>query len=616
MPRLMHRGIGLVALVLLAACGGTVANPATPQARLTGGAVAVATLSSAPPTPEPAPEPGLLTRRESPPAGVSEQVALAGAGAVGDCLHGDAQGAEATGWLTGSPTLAPPDEVTLCLFNLAPNQRVDVQLALPDGTIAPAALRTDERGNTMWEWSLLPGAPPGEYQVTAHQGGFQLTKGFTVNPATQPQVAVLPKGGALGTLFSLALAGYQPGESRTFYLYRKEPEYLAYQTTIDVQANENGEAIVPLPTQRDDPPGRYILGSEPGATSYGTEFVVGPTLQTTTAPALDAASILQRHDTPPAGIAAFTPFFNESCSPTDAPAILFRPEVGAARGGNTLVSGESALLCFSGFAPGGTLSYQVTSGGQTWSDEQAVDQDGIARVRWVSKPGQPAGSYAVTATQDARSARGSFSLEAATQPTTWMTAFTYPAGTAIDVYMAGFQPGAAIPLRLYYGGNKYASFDYLSQTSVTADTRGEATYRLQSTPDDATGNYMLATGEQIPDLIGNGGPDDVPFTRFMLAARPIAITPARAPAGTPRVVALAGFEPEQTAKLTIFRQEPGGIYIPITTFQPPIGTDGMIQRDDDLLYTNSTDPPGEYVITAGEPADGASFILEPPEPQP
>ncbi|HEX2370652.1 MAG TPA: hypothetical protein VHM94_15605, partial [Acidimicrobiia bacterium] len=74
-----------------------------------------------------------------------------------------------------------------------------------------------------------------------------------------------------------------------------------------------------------------------------------------------------------------------------------------------------------------------------------------------------------------------------------------PPGAAMLLGMAGFDPGAEVPLHLY-GGSRY-DMEYLASLSVEIDDQGQARTQLQTEPSDPPGFYCIfAFGTQSEEF--------------------------------------------------------------------------------------------------------------------
>jgi hypothetical protein len=101
--------------------------------------------------------------------------------------------------------------------------------------------------------------------VTATQGALRATNSFTVQRPSAPRSLVRPEVGRPGSIFRVALAGFQPHQTVVLHLYRHlSAGSFVYATLLDqVTLNEQGEAIYELRTAADDPESRYAVETEP-----------------------------------------------------------------------------------------------------------------------------------------------------------------------------------------------------------------------------------------------------------------------------------------------------------------------------------------------------------------
>jgi hypothetical protein len=148
-----------------------------------------------------------------------------------------------------------PDEpfhFKVCLFGYTPGRTIQLQGALPNGTVRRDSVTATE-GHTSYDWIVQQGDPPGAYRITAMQGQLSAWAQFNVLGAN-----VWPERGAAGTSFRLTAAGFDPGTQVQVDILRDSPQHELVNRltgTADAEGNLSGA----LPTARGDAPGRYFV---------------------------------------------------------------------------------------------------------------------------------------------------------------------------------------------------------------------------------------------------------------------------------------------------------------------------------------------------------------------
>ena len=158
--------------------------------------------------------------------------------------------------------------VVICLLAFAPNQEVLVRLELPNGTTSTGTVGVDDKGTQRLIWYALPGEPYGEYRVIAGAERSSAQASFTVRQASSPKILVLPRSGEPGTVFRIALAGFQSSSTVRLHLYRQSSDLgrLRYATTLlPARVNQQGEGIFELRTKTGDPEAMYCLMADPSS---------------------------------------------------------------------------------------------------------------------------------------------------------------------------------------------------------------------------------------------------------------------------------------------------------------------------------------------------------------
>ena len=224
-------------------------------------------------------------------------------------------------------------------------------------------------------------------------------------------------------------------------------------------------------------------------------------------------SVLGRRDRRPAGAVAFAKFFaggaggRGECGdflPTDfnRPTVRVpgayegqtaRPDIGEAS------VGLAEDLCFFGFEPQAPIDVSVTSPmGTVKRSEGCASCE--SHLVWFGLPGDPLGTYKVTAAQGRLEATGSFDLHAA-QDRTLLVAESWsihgggvPRGSTIRIGVAGFRPYEIVKLLFYYAPKEDSNEGgYRTSVSLRMDAMGQRLYRLQTQADDPRGFYAVRT---------------------------------------------------------------------------------------------------------------------------
>jgi hypothetical protein len=254
-------GSVLLALLFLSACkdggrqgrtaGTTTTVPGSPTSTVDG---------STPTTVDPAL--GALQRKDAPPEGVKEQLDFFAyyQGPEASCsgLEGSKPAV-----VVSTPNAGMATAFAMCFPGFTPKQPVDVDVRAPDGEVrrVTASEYTFPEEVAYATWTTVPGDELGEYKVTATQGRRRARGGFSVEPATSPSsVAVEPTTGPAGTTFRFGFAGFDADRVIETYLYRNMGRGdHGYLTAIPVTTDEDGQAVLGIPTTPDDPKGSYCL---------------------------------------------------------------------------------------------------------------------------------------------------------------------------------------------------------------------------------------------------------------------------------------------------------------------------------------------------------------------
>jgi hypothetical protein len=207
-----------------------------------------------------------LGKRDAPPEGVKGQFEYFSIG-DGLCLGLDESKAAV---VIEDPDVEVATSSFICFPGFDPNKNIDVQTQLPDGTTRDNVVeKTEEPGVTGFyenvgylQWIAAVGDPLGKHTVTATQGSASAQGSFRVVQPADPRILFTgPTSGPPGTTFTASLAGFPKSTEIPIYLYRSDPDSLLWQfvTTLPVRTDPQGQAILEIESQAQDPPGMYCL---------------------------------------------------------------------------------------------------------------------------------------------------------------------------------------------------------------------------------------------------------------------------------------------------------------------------------------------------------------------
>jgi hypothetical protein len=225
-------------------------------------------------------------------------------------------------------------------------------------------------------------------------------------------------------------------------------------------------------------------------------------------------SVLGRRDQRPAGVAAFAKFFaggsggRGECGDFDPfafsqPTIRVpgayddgpssRPDIGE------MSVGLAENLCFFRFEPQEPIDVSVTSPTGTVKRLEGCTACEY-KPFWFGLPGDPLGTYQVTAEQGSLKAAGSFTLRRAEDrtlllPDSWLIqGGGVRRSTTILIGVAGFRPYEIVKLLFYYAPNPDSNEGrYWTSLSLQMDAMGQRLYRLLTAPSDPAGYYAVRT---------------------------------------------------------------------------------------------------------------------------
>jgi hypothetical protein len=212
--------------------------------------------------------------------------------------------------------------------------------------------------------------------------------------------------------------------------------------------------------------------------------------------------VLERRDAPPAGVADQVSFFgigDGSCSEMAAEPTLnfFSAETGEVPSPATVEMGDGFRFCLAGFDPAAAIDVSVQlpdSRTQTRAVEPA-EGSGPRFLEWDPVPGDPLGSYEVTASQASATAMGEFTVELASEPGIRVVGQAVARGDRVQIAVTGFQPDETVPLHVYGPQPSGTAHAYLTTLEPRVDHEGQLLYELATSADDPEGLYYMALDE-------------------------------------------------------------------------------------------------------------------------
>jgi hypothetical protein len=226
--------------------------------------------------------PGLLKRRDKAPPTIRPQLVSqdpAGDGELKNCALTSGRSA------SGSPRATQAECVVEITDTLALEYQdlqiggkrprsILLRITPPDGR-ARNLTATDALDSHDWLY-LRPGDPLGPWEVVATAEGRTSSGGFTVKRPAKPSLLAAPEPPVrlvrAGNPVIVHFAGYRPSEEVNFYLYRlvghrdrgTGESIFKFATTIGrTMADERGEGIISISTERDDPKEKYLVVTSP-----------------------------------------------------------------------------------------------------------------------------------------------------------------------------------------------------------------------------------------------------------------------------------------------------------------------------------------------------------------
>jgi hypothetical protein len=176
-----------------------------------------------------------------------------------------------------TPHIILPDPVEMlqsfriCFFGFDPTQEIDASIQASDGTVVASDQVPIFQLSGVGTWRLFvypedPIVPNVTYTVNGSQGAVAAAPVPLVVTSPERRIAMKPpSSGPPGTTFSLALAGFEPGESVPLYLYSCTGAGAIQTCTFlrdlpQAQMDENGQGLFSIETLADDPAGGYAVG--------------------------------------------------------------------------------------------------------------------------------------------------------------------------------------------------------------------------------------------------------------------------------------------------------------------------------------------------------------------
>ncbi len=170
----------------------------------------------------------------------------------------------------------------ICFFGFDPTQEIDASIQASDGTVVASDQVPIFQLSGVGTWRLFvypedPIVPNVTYTVNGSQGAVAAAPVSLVVTSPERRIAMKPPAsGPPGSTFSVALAGFDPGESVPLYLYKCTGAGAIQTCTFvrdlpQAQMDENGQGLFSIETLADDPPGGYAVGF---GTDAGATFVL------------------------------------------------------------------------------------------------------------------------------------------------------------------------------------------------------------------------------------------------------------------------------------------------------------------------------------------------------
>lgn len=219
---------------------------------------------------------GALRRSKSPPAGVAEQLSYYGVG-DGSCERNQG-GRPRIGFIrkffaykeeydpakNDEPVIG--EEIYVCFPGFKDEKPISVAVTGPDRKLRRYEARWLGPGSAVFlPIELLPGGPLGRYAVSARQGSSRASSAFRVRAPNLPLARVVPRtrdgGHARKPPIRIVVVGLKPRRRIQLRLYRGKSGsgVFGFVTSLPVQLDANGEAIIEIRRTTASTPGSYLV---------------------------------------------------------------------------------------------------------------------------------------------------------------------------------------------------------------------------------------------------------------------------------------------------------------------------------------------------------------------
>lgn len=166
---------------------------------------------------------------------------------------------------------------SMCFSGYQVDQPIKVIIRYPDGSELEKLVTGDPPFSPeALDWVIYPSDPIGEYRVIAIQGEATAYASFTVQPATEPRLIMMPYSGSEAAILPIVLAGFEPFSQQEISLYRSENGvWRYYASLISATIDEQGSFQLNLHTSAGNPSDYYrVVASNLPDHAYPVEFVL------------------------------------------------------------------------------------------------------------------------------------------------------------------------------------------------------------------------------------------------------------------------------------------------------------------------------------------------------
>lgn len=423
-----------------------------------------------------------------------------GAGASGPQLQvTPARGGPGTTFVFSADGFKPDEEIGAWVSD--PSGR-DRDLAAD----AKPRIPVDDQGRVSWSFTAPADAPAGQWigRARGFESGREVAIPFTIDnsPPSQPDRSITPTAGPPGTVFTVRVAGLQPGEQVGTWL--NQPDGRRRDATPYLYADDKGVATWSWASPADAPSGRWQ------AVTRGID---------------SASEVVLDFELTGSNPGPATPTIRGSVTPASGP------------------PGTIFNFTAQGFYPGEKVFYWPTGpDGMPISNDETVDADSAGEVQfsWEAPRLAGAGSWLMNVRGEGTRLEGRipFTIEAPQN------------GPSISVTPTSGQPGTTFAFRAT-GYNDIEKLDTWLEdpngvrrdgpTGVRANRDGIVTWEWTAPADAIAGNWtMIARGEDtlllqraVVSIIRETPPP---------AGPPASVSPARGPRGTTFTFRAGGYE--------------------------------------------------------------------------